>query len=57
MDEHEDYFGSAAEFCKIIGAQKKPQSLSCKLFNRQRQLEKKGIYFDRTKVTFSPTFD
>lgn len=56
MDEHEEYLGSAAEFCKIIGSQKKPQSLSCKLFNRQRLLEKRGIYFDRTKTMSGSIF-
>ena len=56
MDEHDEYFGSATEFCKIIGSKKKPQSLSCKLFNRQRQLEKKGIYFDRTKTMTGSIF-
>ncbi|MBQ5966833.1 MAG: AAA family ATPase [Clostridiales bacterium] len=43
------FFGSATEFCERIGVEKKPQSLSGKLFNHRRELAKQGIDFERTR--------
>ena len=49
INEHGGYDGSASEFCRLIEASKKPQSVCGKLFNRSRQLEKMGIYLERTR--------
>lgn len=43
------FYGSATEFCERIGVEKKPQSLSGKLFNHRRELAKQGIDFERTR--------
>ena len=44
---HGSYDGSATEFCNLIQASKKPQSISGKLWNRRSQLEKLGFSFTR----------
>ncbi len=44
---HGSYDGSATEFCKLIQASKKPQSISGKLQNRKYQLSKLGFSFTR----------
>lgn len=44
---HGSYDGSATEFCNLIQAKKKPQSISGKLQNRKYQLEKLGFSFSR----------
>ena len=49
IKEHGQFFGTAQEFCNRINASKKPQSLSGKLNNRKRDLEKMGILFYRNK--------
>ena len=46
---HGEFFGTAQEFCNLIKASKKPQSLSGKLNNRKRDLEKMGIVFYKVK--------
>ena len=43
------FFGTATEFCEKIGVEKKPQSLSGKLFNHRRELAKLGIDFERSR--------
>ncbi len=45
-----EFVGLASELCERIGATKKPQSISGKLQNRKRQLEKKGILFKRERT-------
>lgn len=47
LKEHGSYDGSATEFCQLIQASKKPQSISGKLWNRRSQLEKLGFSFTR----------
>ena len=49
MATHEEFYGTALEFCKLIGSSKKPQSISGKLQNRKHQLEKMGILFEKKK--------
>ena len=49
IKEHGEFFGTAQEFCNRINASKKPQSISGKLQNRKRDLEKMGILFVKTK--------
>lgn len=45
--QHGEYDGPASKFCELIGSTKKAQSIGGKLFNRRRQLEKMGIYFEK----------
>lgn len=47
LKEHGSFEGTATEFCKLIGASKKPQSISGKLWNRKKTLEKMGFRFTR----------
>lgn len=50
MNEHDEYYGLAQEFCDMLGLKKKAQSISGKLMNRKYQLEKMGILFEKNKT-------
>ena len=47
LKEHEAFHGTATEFCNLIKASKKPQSISGKLWNRKNELAKMGFRFAR----------
>lgn len=47
LKEHEAFHGTATEFCNLIKASKKPQSISGKLWNRKNELAKMGFCFAR----------
>ena len=59
VKEHGSFDGSATEFCNLIQARKKPQSISGKLWNRKNELAKMGFIFTRehtregSHITFS----
>ncbi|MCR5804286.1 MAG: helicase RepA family protein [Clostridia bacterium] len=56
LEDHDEYEGLAQDFCDLIGARKKAQSLSGKLSNRKYQLEKMGIIFEKTKTNKGMVF-
>ena len=47
LKEHGSFDGTATEFCNLIQARKKPQSISGKLWNRKNELVKMGFIFTR----------
>ncbi|MBQ6017677.1 MAG: AAA family ATPase [Clostridiales bacterium] len=47
LKEHGSFDGKATEFCDLIKASKKPQSISGKMWNRRSDLAKLGFSFDR----------
>lgn len=47
LNEHGSFDGTATEFCNLIQASKKPQSISGKLWNRKNELVKMGFIFTR----------
>lgn len=47
LKEHGSFDGKAAEFCDLIKARKKPQSISGKIWNRRSDLAKLGFSFYR----------
>jgi RecA-family ATPase len=47
LKEHGSYEGKANEFCELIKASKKPQSISGKIWNRRNDLAKLGFSFMR----------
>ena len=57
IKEHGEFSGTAQEFCDRINASKKPQSISGKLYNRKRDLEKMGIIFYKTKKSDGMHFE
>ena len=59
LKEHGSFDGTATEFCNLIQASKKPQSISGKIWNRRNDLAKLGFSFirdhkrDATYFTFT----
>ena len=59
LKEHGSFDGTATEFCDLIKASKKPQSISGKIWNRRNDLAKLGFSFmrdhrrDATHFTFT----
>ena len=59
LKEHGSFDGTATEFCNLIYASKKPQSISGKIWNRRNDLAKLGFSFmrdhrrDATHFTFT----
>ena len=47
LKAHGSFYGTATEFCNLIKASKKPQSISGKLWNRKNELAKLGFSFVR----------
>ena len=47
LKEHGSFDGTATEFCELIKARKKPQSISGKIWNRRSDLAKLGFSFNR----------
>lgn len=47
LKEHGSFDGTATEFCNLIKASKKPQSISGKIWNRRNDLAKLGFSFAR----------
>ena len=47
LKEHGSFDGKATEFCDLIKARKKPQSISGKIWNRRSDLAKLGFSFNR----------